>query len=139
MLSIGPSIVIDERELREEFVRSSGPGGQHVNKAATAVQLRFNVAQSPSLPPEVRARLLQLAAGRINEQGELVIEAKRFRSQEQNRRDARERLAALLRQAVVRPRKRRPSKPGRAARERRLMGKRRRSELKRQRRVPGWD
>jgi ribosome-associated protein len=137
MLSVGPSIVIGENELREEFVRASGPGGQHVNKTATAVQLRFNVVQSPSLPPEVRARLLQLAANRINDQGELVIEAKRFRSQEQNRRDARERLLELVRQAAVRPRKRRPTKPGRAARERRLTGKRQRSDLKRQRRDGG--
>jgi ribosome-associated protein len=136
MMLIGPSIVIDESEIREEFVRASGPGGQHVNKAATAVQLRFNVARSPSLSAGVRVRLFQLAANRINEQGELVIEAKRFRSQEQNRRDARERLAELLRQAAVRPRKRRSTKPGRAARERRLANKRRRSELKRQRRTP---
>jgi ribosome-associated protein len=133
MLYIAPSLVIDESEIREEFVRASGPGGQHVNKAATAVQLRFNVAHSPALSAEVRARVFQLAGNRINEQGELVIEAKRFRSQEQNRRDARERLAELLRQAAVRPRKRRPTKPGRAARERRLAGKRHRSELKRQR------
>lgn len=136
MLLIGPSIVIDESEIREEFVRAAGPGGQHVNKAATAVQLRFNVVRSPSLSAAVRARLLQLAANRINEQGELVIEARRFRSQEQNRRDARERLAELLRRAAVRPKKRRPTKPGRAARERRLANKRRRSELKRQRRTP---
>lgn len=137
MLTAGPFIAIDEAEVREEFIRGSGPGGQHVNKAATAVQLRFNVARSVSLLPEVRARLLQLAANRINEQGELVIEAKRFRSQEQNRRDARERLMALIRQAAFRPRIRRPTKPGRAARERRLAAKRRRSGLKRQRRDGG--
>lgn len=137
MLTAGPFIAIDEGEIREEFIRGSGPGGQHVNKAATAVQLRFNVVRSGSLPPEVRARLLQLAANRINEEGELIIEAKRFRSQEQNRRDARERLMALIRQAAFRPRARRPTRPGRAARERRLAAKRRRSDLKRQRRDGG--
>jgi ribosome-associated protein len=134
MLYITNGIIIEEKELKEEFVRASGPGGQHVNKTATAVQLRFNALRSPSLPEEVRARLCQLAASRLTAEGELIIEARRFRSQELNRRDARDRLVELLRRAAVRPIRRHPTKPGRAARERRLAGKRTRGELKRQRR-----
>jgi ribosome-associated protein len=139
MLYIANGISIDESELKEEFVRASGPGGQHVNKTSSAVQLRFNVVHSPSLPEDVRARVCQLAAGRLTGEGELIIEAKRFRSQEQNRRDARARLTELLRRATVKPRKRRPTKPTMAARERRLGAKQHRGKVKRERRPGGND
>jgi ribosome-associated protein len=139
MLYIANGITIAESEIKEEFVRASGPGGQHVNKTASAVQLRFDVAHSPSLPEDVRARVRQLAASRLTGEGELIIEAKRFRSQEQNRRDARGRLTELLRQATIKPRKRRATKPTLAARERRLHGKQRRAEVKRQRGPGGKD
>lgn len=134
MLSINPSLQIPDEELHETFVRTSGPGGQNVNKVATAVQLRFDVRGSPSLPEAVRQRLLKLAASRITNEGVLVIEAQRFRSQEQNRADARQRLAALIRQATVAPKTRRATKPSRAAKEKRLESKRRRSETKQLRR-----
>lgn len=135
MLSINPSLQIPDDELHETFVRASGPGGQNVNKVATAVQLRFDVRGSPSLPEAVRQRLLKLAASRITNEGVLVIEAQRFRSQEQNRADARQRLAALIRQATVAPKTRRATKPSRAAKEKRLESKRRRSETKQLRRT----
>jgi ribosome-associated protein len=134
VLSINPSLQIPDEELHETFVRTSGPGGQNVNKVATAVQLRFDVRGSPSLPEAVRQRLLKLAASRITNEGVLVIEAQRFRSQEQNRADARQRLAALIRQATVAPKTRRATKPSRAAKEKRLESKRRRSETKQLRR-----
>jgi ribosome-associated protein len=137
MLYINDKIIIDESEIKEEFVRASGPGGQHVNKTSSAVQLRFDVGHSPSLPDEVRARVFQLAAGRLTGDGELIIEARRFRSQDLNRRDARERLAELLRIAAIKPKMRRRTKPSRAARERRLLMKQRQSEIKRQRRSGG--
>ncbi|NPV06875.1 MAG: aminoacyl-tRNA hydrolase [Anaerolineae bacterium] len=139
MLQVTPDITIDESELEEEFVRSSGPGGQKVNKVATAVQLRFNVFQSSSLPEPVRERLLRLAAGHISDQGVLTINARRFRSQQRNRQDARERLAELVRQAARPPRRRRPTRPSAASRSRRLESKRRRGELKRLRRPPASD
>jgi ribosome-associated protein len=135
VLSINPSLQIPDEELHETFVRTSGPGGQNVNKVATAVQLRFDVRGSPSLPEAVRQRLLKLAASRITNEGVLVIEAQRFRSQEQNRADARQRLAALIRQATVAPKTRRATKPSRAAKEKRLESKRRRSETKQLRRT----
>jgi len=134
MLEITATISIAENELQESFVRASGPGGQNVNKVATAVQLRFDVQNSPSLPEAVRQRLLKLAASRLTNDGVLVIEARRFRTQEQNRADARDRLAALIRQATVTPKMRRATKPSRAAKEKRLESKRRRSEAKRLRR-----
>lgn len=131
MLTVTPNVKIDESELQETFVRASGPGGQNVNKVATAVQLRFNVRRSPSLPPAVRERLLHLAAHRLTAEGELIIEAKRFRTQEQNRQEARERLVALIRKAAEAPKTRRATKPTRAARQRRLEHKRQRSQIKR--------
>jgi len=129
-------IAIDERELQIDFVRASGPGGQNVNKVATAAQLRFDVANSPSLPDDVRARLLRQAATRINSEGELVIDARRFRSQERNREDAIERLVELVRKATLVPKKRRPTKPTAAAKRRRLEEKKKRGADKRLRKAP---
>lgn len=129
-------IAIDENELEERFFRSSGPGGQHANRAATAVQLRFDAAHSPSLPDDVRRRLIDLAGNQVTDDGVLVIDAQRFRSQHRNRRDARKRLAALIRQAAKKPKRRRRTKPTRASEERRLRNKRRRSQKKRLRKPP---
>ena len=133
MISITRTLAIDDKELREEFVRASGPGGQNVNKVATAVQLRFNARRSPSLPDDVRARLLRLAGRRVNADGEIIIQAARFRTQEQNRIDARDRLIALIRQAAVPPKSRRKTKPSRAAKVRRLEGKKHRGAVKQMR------
>jgi ribosome-associated protein len=133
-IKVTPLIAIPEEELHFDFVRASGPGGQNVNKVATAAQLRFDVRNSPSLPEEVRVRLERLAGRRMTEEGVLVIEASRFRSQEQNRQDALERLARLLRQAAVPPRRRRKTRPTLASKQKRLEEKRRRGEIKRLRR-----
>ncbi len=121
-------------ELRFEFFRSSGPGGQNVNKVATAVRLRFDIRNSTSLPAEVKERLLRLAANRLTEDGVLLIEARRFRTQERNRDDAVARLMAWIAQASTAPRRRRATRPSPAARQRRLDAKERRSVTKRQRR-----
>jgi ribosome-associated protein len=133
VVRIGSRVVIDESELEERFVRASGPGGQKVNKVATAVQLRFDVARSPSLPDEVRARLVKLAGRRVTDEGVLVIDARRYRTQEQNRRDARERLVALIERAFAAPRPRKATRPTRASKERRLASKERRGRVKRSR------
>jgi ribosome-associated protein len=133
---ITPSLVIDEKELREHFVRSSGPGGQNVNKVATAVQLRFNVLHTRSLPDNVRHRLIKLAGSRITEEGDLVIEARRYRTQERNRQDARDRLSALIRKAALKPKIRRKTKPSASSVKRRLDEKQHRSKLKKLRRRP---
>ena len=134
MIRITDDIQIDERELQFDFIRSPGPGGQNVNKVATAAQLRFNVYLTQSPPEEVRARLIRKAKNRINARGELIITARRFRTQEQNRHDAVRRLQALILSASVAPKPRRHPKPSLAAKRRRLEEKRRLSEKKRQRR-----
>ena len=139
MLQVAPGIDILEEELDERFIHGSGPGGQNVNKVATAVQLRFAVAGSHTLPPEVQQRLLRLAGSRATADGAVIITARRFRTQEANRRDARERLAALVARAAEEPRPRHATRPTRAAHERRLQGKARRGAVKRQRAEPGAD
>lgn len=131
MLIITPDLAIDESELQETFIRASGPGGQNVNKVATAVQLRFDVQNSFSLPEAIRQRLMKVAASRLTAEGVLLIEAKRFRTQEQNRQDARDKLIALLRQAARPPKPRRATQPTRAARQKRLDQKRQRAQTKR--------
>jgi len=130
---ITDTLSIDDSELEWDFVRSSGPGGQNVNKVATAVQLRFAVRRSPSLPDDVRERLVRLAGKRMTSDGVLVIQARRFRSQEGNRQDAWDRLADLVKKALVRPRVRKPSRPSRAAKQKRIDAKKKRGELKKMR------
>jgi len=135
MIRITERIAIDDAELEEQFIRSSGPGGQNVNKLSTAVQLRFDLRHSPSLPDDVRERAERLAGHRLTREGVLVITAQRHRTQERNRQDARDRLVELLRAAAVAPVPRRPTRPTRASRERRIEGKKRRSGIKSLRRV----
>jgi ribosome-associated protein len=140
MLRVTAHIAIDEREIEEQFVRASGPGGQNVNKLSTAVQLRFDVRHSPSLPDDVRARLERLAGSRLTRDGVLVIIAQRHRTQARNRQDALDRLLELIRHAAVAPVKRRPTRPTRASRERRIEGKKRHAGIKRLRRAkPSFD
>jgi ribosome-associated protein len=140
MIRITDTISIDESELIENFVRSSGPGGQNVNKLSTAVQLRFDVRRSLSLPNDVALRLMRIAGRRMTKDGVLVITAQQHRTQERNRADAQERLVAMIRLAAVRPVPRRPTKPTRASRQRRLEGKKRRSGIKHLRRTrPAMD
>lgn len=134
MIQITPAIAIDEGEIQEEFIRASGPGGQNVNKVATAVQLRFDVAHSPSLPDDVRQRLVRLAGRRMTEEGVLIIEARRFRTQARNRQDAVDRLVALIRKAAEKPRSRRKTSPTQASKRQRLEAKRHRGKIKRLRR-----
>ena len=131
MIRITDAISIDESELSESFVRSSGPGGQNVNKLSTAVQLRFDVRHSPSLPNEVAVRLMRLAGKRVTKDGVLVITAQRHRTQERNRADAREKLVEMIREAATPPVPRRPTKPTCASRRQRLESKKRRSGIKR--------
>lgn len=128
-LRITERLAIDDREIEERFIRSSGPGGQNVNKVATAVELRFDIARS-TLPDDVKARLRTLAGNRLTSDGVLVIDSREHRTQPMNRDAARVRLVALLQQAAVRPRSRRATKPGRAAKERRLTEKKRRAGVK---------
>jgi ribosome-associated protein len=130
MLQITPALSIPRSELIFNFVRASGPGGQNVNKVATAVQLRFNVRSSPSLAEDVKARLRKLAGKKITMAGELVIEAKRYRAQEMNRADAEQRLVALILKALVPPKRRRPTHPTAASRERRVETKKLRGKTK---------
>ena len=129
-LTAAPGIAVPESELEERFVLSSGPGGQNVNKVASAVELRFDAARSPSLPDDVKQRLRTLAGRRLTKNGVLVLRGNRFRDQQRNRDDVRARLSDLIARAAVAPKKRRPTKPSRAARERRLTDKKSRSNLK---------
>jgi ribosome-associated protein len=136
MIPITDTITLDGSELSESFIRASGPGGQNVNKVASAVQLRFDIRRSPSLPTPVRERLERIAGRRVSQEGVLVITARRFRSQERNRNDALHRLIDLIRRAASPPAPRRPTRPSAAARERRLAAKTRRARLKQQRAGP---
>ena len=133
MIQIIPSIQIDERELQLEYVRASGPGGQNVNKVATAVQLRFDITNSSSLASDIKGRLIQLAGNRVNADGILMIEAKRFRTQEANREDAIQRFVELVRRSTVPPKPRRKTKPTTASKEKRLKEKKQRGEIKKER------
>lgn len=139
MLEITPTLSIDERELQIDFVRASGPGGQNVNKVSTAVQLRFDVRGSSSLPEEVKARLIRLGGSRVTADGVLVIEAKRYRTQEGNRADAILRFSDLVRQAIHKPKKRRATRPTLASKEERLKAKKIRSSIKKSRREERYD
>jgi ribosome-associated protein len=139
MLRITDEIAIDEREIGLSFILASGPGGQNVNKVATAVELRFDVGRSPALPEGVRARLATLAGRRLTQGGVLIIVARRHRTQERNRQDALERLVELIRQAAVAPRYRRPTRPTAASKQRRLVAKNRRGAIKRGRATPAED
>ncbi|HQT00906.1 MAG: aminoacyl-tRNA hydrolase [Hydrogenophilales bacterium 16-64-46] len=140
MIRVNAQIQLDPREIQEEFVRASGPGGQNVNKVSTAVQLRFDVTHSPSLPEPVRDRLITLAGRRLTQDGVLILSAERYRSQRRNRDDALERLIALIREACQAETPRRPTRPTLASRKRRLEGKQRRGETKKLRTLkPGSD
>jgi ribosome-associated protein len=140
MIQVTPHIAIDESELVESFIRSSGPGGQNVNKVSSAVQLRFDARRSPSLPNDVAIRLMKIAGKRLTKDGVIVIAAQQHRQQERNRADARERLLDMIREAAIPPVPRRPTKVPRSEKKKRLEGKKRRSEIKglRQRR-PSFD
>jgi len=136
---IAPDLKIPLGEVEFKYIRASGPGGQNVNKVATACQLRFNITQSQSLPSHVKERLKIVAKNQINKEGNLIITARRYRLQTMNREEALERLAGLVRKALYRPKKRFKTKPSAQAKEKRLQMKKRRSQLKRMRRKPGID
>ena len=139
MIQVTPSIAIDESEIAESFVRASGPGGQHVNKVSTAVELRFDVRRSPSLPNDVALRLMRAAGSRLTQDGVIVIVAQDHRSQKRNREEALGRLLQMIREAAVAPVKRRATKPTKASKERRLASKERRSSVKAGRSRPAHD
>ena len=138
-LRITPSITIDERELEESFILSSGAGGQNVNKVSSAVQLRFDVVHSPSLPDSVRLRLIALSGSRLTKDGVLVLVGRQYRDQARNRMDVRERLAELIREAAIIPKTRRLTKPTRASKQRRIEGKKVRANIKKNRGKPRHD
>jgi ribosome-associated protein len=139
MIRITDNIIIDEKEIKEDFIRASGPGGQNVNKVATAVHLRFDVRNSPSLPDDVRGRLVRLAGRRITGDGILIIKAGRFRTQDRNRQDAIDRLIDLIQRASVIPKARRKTSPTLSSRKRRMEEKHRRGDIKRSRRPVAVD
>src|SRR6185437_4514646 len=135
-IPITPSISIDESELEESFILSSGAGGQNVNKVSSAVQLRFDVVHSPSLPDPVRLRLIALSGSRLTKDGVLILVGRQYRDQNRNRIDVRDRLAELIREAAIIPKKRRPTRPTRASKERRIEGKKVRANIKKNRGRP---
>ncbi|CAH1648190.1 Peptidyl-tRNA hydrolase ArfB [Hyphomicrobiales bacterium] len=139
MIQVTPSIAIDESEIEESFVRASGPGGQHVNKVSSAVQIRFDARRSPSLPNEVAIRLMKLAGSKLTQDGIIVIVAQTHRSQKRNREEAVERLLEMIRGSAVKPTVRRATKPTKASKERRLASKERRSGVKTGRQKPTAD
>ena len=134
MIRVTKDISLNENEIKVEFIRSSGPGGQNVNKVATAVQLRFDVANSPSLPEDVRKRIVIIAGKRVTEDGILIISARRYRSQDKNRKDASDRLLQLIRRAAMKPKIRRKTKPTKVSKQKRLESKRHRGQIKKTRR-----
>lgn len=136
---ISPNLVIPDEELEWKFIRASGPGGQNVNKVSSAVQMRFLLPLNSSLPAAVKGRLRRLAGQRLNDDGSILIAARSARSQEQNRREAEERLEALIREAMIEPKIRRKTKPTRASKERRIEAKKLRGSTKRQRTGRSWD
>jgi ribosome-associated protein len=135
MIVVTQNIALDEREIQQEFIRSAGPGGQNINKVATAVQLRFDVQNSPSLPEDVRQRLIRLAGKQITDDGVLIITARQHRTQDQNRQEAVDRLVEMIRRAAIPPKARHKTKPTGASKLKRLDSKRRHSEIKRSRRL----
>lgn len=136
MLQITPSLFLDKKELTYDFILATGPGGQNINKVASGVQLRLDVTNSTSLPLDIKERLVKIAGSRITRAGVLVIEAKRFRTQEQNRLDAEKRLVTLIQKAFIKPKERHPTRPSAAARARRIETKKRRGTIKRNRQAP---